>query len=105
MAGGHCHGKCPLTQRAKILKITRRCGEYTSMQCLGIFNAGGGRSTNCHFCLLQIPEETNVLTDGCLVDLCGVTLMWRTAIGLEQGPVRMDTGFGREIWHIGSRQL
>jgi pellino protein len=34
----------------------------------------------------EIPEETNILTDGCLIDLCGVTLMWRTAIGLEQGP-------------------
>ena len=30
-----------------------------------------------------------MLTDGCLIDLCGVTLMWRTAIGLEQGPVRV----------------
>ena len=33
----------------------------------------------------QMPEETNILTDGCLIDLCGLTLMWRTAIGLEQG--------------------
>lgn len=34
----------------------------------------------------SVPEETNILTDGCLIDLCGITLMWRTAIGLEQGP-------------------
>ena len=33
----------------------------------------------------KMPEETNILTDGCLIDLCGLTLMWRTAIGLEQG--------------------
>eukprot|EP00731_Ephydatia_muelleri_P027733 Em0019g606a len=33
-----------------------------------------------------VPEETNILTDGCLIDLCGVTLMWRTAMGLEHGP-------------------
>ena len=39
------------------------------------------------YVILQVPEETNILTDGCLIDLCGVTLMWRTAIGLEQGPV------------------
>ena len=26
-----------------------------------------------------------MLTDGCLIDLCGITLMWRSAIGLEQG--------------------
>ncbi len=41
----------------------------------------------------QAPEETNVLTDGCLIDLCGVTLMWRTAIGLEQGPVSLSLNF------------
>lgn len=29
-----------------------------------------------------------MLTDGCLIDLCGVTLMWRSAIGLDQGLVR-----------------
>lgn len=40
--------------------------------------------------ITQVPEETNILTDGCLIDLCGVTLMWRTAIGLEQGPVRIQ---------------
>lgn len=38
-------------------------------------------------CPSQVVEDTNMLTDGCLIDLCGVTLMWRTAIGLEQGPV------------------
>lgn len=46
--------------------------------------------TLCYmYVILQVPEETNILTDGCLIDLCGVTLMWRTAIGLEQGPVSM----------------
>jgi pellino protein len=34
----------------------------------------------------SIPAETNVLTDGCLIDLCGITLMWRTAFGLDNGP-------------------
>lgn len=29
--------------------------------------------------------ETSILTDGCLIDLCGVTLMWRSAMGLDQG--------------------
>ena len=37
--------------------------------------------------ILQVPEEMNILTDGCLIDLCGVTLIWRTAMGLEQAPV------------------
>jgi pellino protein len=42
------------------------------------------RSSRCPG--VEVPEDTNILTDGCLVDLCGVTLMWRTAIGIEQGP-------------------
>ncbi|CAI8030835.1 E3 ubiquitin-protein ligase pellino homolog 2 [Geodia barretti] len=42
------------------------------------------RSSRCTG--VEAPEETNILTDGCLIDLCGVTLMWRTAIGIEQGP-------------------
>lgn len=54
---------------------------------------GGVRPTHCSLTHVQpslcsqVPEDTNILTDGCLIDLCGVTLMWRTAIGLEQGPV------------------
>ena len=35
-----------------------------------------------------LSSETNILTDGCLIDLCGVTLMWRSAMGLEQAPTR-----------------
>ena len=46
--------------------------------------------------ILQVPEETNILTDGCLIDLCGVTLIWRTAMGLEQAPV-CDMWFVRYI--------
>ena len=44
----------------------------------------------CHMLTpyVQLPGETNMLTDGCLIDLCGVTLMWRTAMGLDHGPVR-----------------
>ena len=29
------------------------------------------------------------MTDGCLIDLCGMTLMWRTALGLDHGPVSL----------------
>ena len=48
---------------------------------------------SCSMQWFQVPEDTNILTDGCLIDLCGVTLMWRTAIGLEQGPVRLPVMF------------
>lgn len=38
------------------------------------------------FCV-QIEEETNVLQDGTLIDLCGATLLWRSAEGLGKSPV------------------
>ena len=38
-------------------------------------------------CLFQISDETNVLQDGTLIDLCGATLLWRSHEGLEKSPV------------------
>lgn len=35
----------------------------------------------------QIHEEQNVLQDGTLIDLCGATLLWRSAEGLQSSPV------------------
>ncbi|XP_065832666.1 E3 ubiquitin-protein ligase pellino homolog 1-like [Oscarella lobularis] len=32
------------------------------------------------------PGESNILTDGCLIDLCGVTLLWRSSISRSQTP-------------------
>jgi pellino len=43
-------------------------------------------TTLCH--LSQIKEESNVLQDGTLIDLCGATLLWRSAEGLQNSPVR-----------------
>ena len=40
--------------------------------------------------LLQIMDENNVLQDGTLIDLCGATLLWRSAAGLTASPVSMD---------------
>ncbi|GFU27636.1 protein pellino [Nephila pilipes] len=34
----------------------------------------------------RIVEETNILQDGSLIDLCGVTLLWRTPEGLRNAP-------------------
>ncbi|KAH3853387.1 hypothetical protein DPMN_095910, partial [Dreissena polymorpha] len=34
----------------------------------------------------QIVEENNVLVDGTLIDLCGATLIWRSAAGLSSSP-------------------
>lgn len=41
----------------------------------------------CSFCL-QVDSESNVLLDGSLVDLCGATLLWRTAEGLFHAPTQ-----------------
>lgn len=35
----------------------------------------------------QVENETNVLQDGTLIDLCGATLLWRSAEGLAKSPV------------------
>jgi hypothetical protein len=46
------------------------------------------RRENDHLtCLFQISDETNVLQDGTLIDLCGATLLWRSHEGLEKSPV------------------
>ncbi|CAI4226876.1 unnamed protein product [Auanema sp. JU1783] len=37
-----------------------------------------------------IPEETNMLQDGSLIDLCGATLLWRTSDGLAKSPTLME---------------
>lgn len=36
----------------------------------------------------KIENETNVLQDGSLIDLCGVTLIWRSAEGLRYSPTK-----------------
>lgn len=36
----------------------------------------------------QVENESNILQDGSLVDLCGATLLWRTAEGLFHTPTQ-----------------
>ena len=35
----------------------------------------------------QVESEDNILRDGTLIDLCGSTLLWRSALGLLHAPV------------------
>ncbi|XP_066148841.1 protein pellino [Euwallacea fornicatus] len=37
-----------------------------------------------------IDDENNILQDGSLIDLCGATLLWRSAEGLEKTPSKHD---------------
>ena len=41
------------------------------------------------FSLFQIVNESNVLVDGTLIDLCGAILLWRSREGIARMPVRM----------------
>nr|XP_012641057.1 E3 ubiquitin-protein ligase pellino homolog 2 isoform X2 [Microcebus murinus] len=50
-----------------------------------IFAAGFDSSKNI---FLGVESETNVLQDGSLIDLCGATLLWRTADGLFHTPTQ-----------------
>lgn len=34
-----------------------------------------------------VDDEDNILKDGTLIDLCGATLLWRSAEGLAKSPV------------------
>lgn len=37
-----------------------------------------------------MPDELNQLQDGTLIDLCGATLLWRSAEGLKHSPSRQE---------------
>ncbi|XP_059785811.1 E3 ubiquitin-protein ligase pellino homolog 3 isoform X3 [Balaenoptera ricei] len=52
---------------------------YTSR----IYAAGFDASSNI---FLGVENESNVLQDGSLIDLCGATLLWRTPAGLLRAP-------------------
>ncbi len=39
-----------------------------------------------------VPEESNELVDGTLIDLCGATLLWRSAEGERQDVARLQQG-------------
>ncbi|XP_051682677.1 E3 ubiquitin-protein ligase pellino homolog 3 isoform X3 [Oryctolagus cuniculus] len=48
-----------------------------------IYAAGFDASSNI---FLGVEDESNVLQDGSLIDLCGATLLWRTPAGLLRAP-------------------
>nr|XP_057929993.1 E3 ubiquitin-protein ligase pellino homolog 1-like [Doryrhamphus excisus] len=59
-----------------------------------------------------VKEESNVLVDGSLIDLCGATLLWRTAEGLSHTPtvkhleaLRQELNAGRPQCPVGFNTL
>ncbi|XP_051819981.1 E3 ubiquitin-protein ligase pellino homolog 3 isoform X2 [Antechinus flavipes] len=59
--------------------ICERWPPYTAR----IYAAGFDASSNI---FLGVENESNVLRDGSLIDLCGATLLWRTPAGLLRAP-------------------
>uniref|UniRef100_A0A0K0CUY0 Pellino n=1 Tax=Angiostrongylus cantonensis TaxID=6313 RepID=A0A0K0CUY0_ANGCA len=51
-----------------------------------------------------VPEETNMLQDGSLIDLCGATLLWRTADGLRKSPTAQELEMALDRLNAGKPQ-
>ena len=47
----------------------------------------------------QVPAESNVLLDGTLIDLCGATLLWRSAEGWS--PISQPAYLFRDPFRFG----
>ncbi|VDO57993.1 unnamed protein product [Haemonchus placei] len=60
------------------------------------------RSSNARGVL--VPEETNMLQDGSLIDLCGATLLWRTADGLRKSPTAQELEMALDRLNAGKPQ-
>ncbi|CAD6186764.1 unnamed protein product [Caenorhabditis auriculariae] len=51
-----------------------------------------------------VPEETNMLQDGTLIDLCGATILWRTADGLARSPSALELEMALDRLNAGRPQ-
>lgn len=66
-----------------------KCGSWRETSVGGcIFTLRESRSAQQKGQLIE--DETNVLQDGTLIDLCGATLLWRSADGLAKSPSKRD---------------
>ncbi|KTG04149.1 hypothetical protein cypCar_00003876 [Cyprinus carpio] len=85
VSGGGESEDTPITQstisRFACRVVCERNPPYTAR----IYAAGFDSSKNI---FLGVESESNVLQDGSLVDLCGATLLWRTADGLFHTPTQ-----------------
>ena len=63
-----------------------KCGIWCETSvCGSIYSLRESRSAQQKGHLVE--NESNVLQDGTLIDLCGATLLWRSAEGLSLSPV------------------
>ncbi|XP_046997397.1 protein pellino isoform X1 [Schistocerca americana] len=69
------------------------CGGEAKMGIWREVSVGGGIYSLRHSRSAQqkgepVEDESNVLQDGTLIDLCGATLLWRSAEGLSKSPTK-----------------
>lgn len=63
-----------------------KCGSWREISIGGdVYSLRESRSAQQKGSIVK--DEDNVLKDGSLIDLCGATLLWRSAEGLENSPV------------------
>ncbi|KAK1333032.1 hypothetical protein QTO34_006565 [Cnephaeus nilssonii] len=90
-------GKMPRYRCPHALTASAQLTPADGMERLGLAPAAGvngaGAFSGCEWWLLpqsplrsRVEMETNQLQDGSLIDLCGATLLWRTAEGLSHTP-------------------
>ena len=68
------------------------CGGEAKCGCWREVSVGGGvfslrESRSAQQKGNVVEDENNILKDGTLIDLCGATLLWRSAEGLAKSPV------------------
>ena len=82
------HPKAPFCESAanSLMGSSCRSGEWREVSVGGgVFTLRESRSAQQKG--LHVEDESNVLQDGTLIDLCGATLLWRSAEGLAKSPV------------------
>ncbi|XP_071053314.1 protein pellino isoform X2 [Onthophagus taurus] len=71
------------------------CGGEAECGCWIETSVGGGvyslrESRSAQKKGQMMKDQSNILQDGTLIDLCGATLLWRSADGLEKSPSKRD---------------
>ncbi|KAA0711439.1 E3 ubiquitin-protein ligase pellino -like protein 2 [Triplophysa tibetana] len=85
VSGGGDSEETPITQSTISRFACRVVCERNPPFTARIYAAGFDSSKNI---FLGVESESNILQDGSLVDLCGATLLWRTAEGLFHTPTQ-----------------
>lgn len=87
VASGLCANSSTQAVTSPDSSPTRGCSQWREVSvCGGVYAIRETRSAAKKG--NRIRNESNVLQDGTLIDLCGATLIWRSAEGLKHSPTR-----------------